>query len=101
MTLVAGTTLGRYQIKSLLGMGGMGEVYRAYDPKIGRDAAIKVLPSNFSENKERVLYTSLTGDRNHYVVAADGQRFLIISPVDQGNKQPITFVANWSAGLRR
>jgi Tol biopolymer transport system component len=54
MTLAAGTTLGRYQIKSLLGMGGMGEVYRAYDPKIGRDAAIKVLPSNFSEDKERL-----------------------------------------------
>jgi Tol biopolymer transport system component len=54
MTLAAGTMLGRYQIKSLLGMGGMGEVYRAYDPKIGRDAAIKVLPSNFSEDKERL-----------------------------------------------
>ena len=54
MTLAAGTTLGRYQIKSLLGMGGMGEVYRAYDPKIGRDAAIKILPSGFSEDKERL-----------------------------------------------
>jgi len=54
MTLAVGTTLGRYQIKSLLGMGGMGEVYRAYDPKIGRDAAIKVLPSDLSEDKERL-----------------------------------------------
>jgi Tol biopolymer transport system component len=51
--------------------------------------------------KTSVPAGSLTGDRNHFVVAADGQRFLIINLVDDGNKQPITFVANWGAGLRR
>ncbi len=44
MALSAGDRLGPYEIKSLLGRGGMGEVYRAHDPKLGRDVAIKVLP---------------------------------------------------------
>jgi serine/threonine protein kinase len=54
MTLTEGTKLGRYEIRVLLGGGGMGEVYRASDPKIGRDVAIKVLPTDFSADKERV-----------------------------------------------
>jgi serine/threonine protein kinase len=54
MSLSLGTTLGRYEIHSLIGAGGMGEVYLARDPKINRDVAIKVLPSAFSEDKERL-----------------------------------------------
>ena len=54
MTLDTGTKLGRYEIHSLIGVGGMGEVYRARDPKIGRDVAIKVLPADFAADKERV-----------------------------------------------
>src|SRR6266581_340918 len=54
MTLPTGTRLGRYEIRSLIGVGGMGEVYRASDPKISRDVAIKVLPADFSADKERV-----------------------------------------------
>src|SRR5215203_818978 len=54
MSLNEGTKLGRYEIRSLIGAGGMGEVYRAKDPKIGRDVAIKVLPSDFASNHERV-----------------------------------------------
>ena len=48
------TRLGRYQILSPLGAGGMGEVYLARDPKINRDVAIKVLPAAFSEDSERL-----------------------------------------------
>ncbi len=54
MALTEGTKLGRYEIRSLIGVGGMGEVYRASDPKIGRDVAIKVLPADFSADQERV-----------------------------------------------
>ncbi len=54
MTLAEGSKLGRYEIRSLIGVGGMGEVYLANDPKIGRDVAIKVLPADFAADKDRV-----------------------------------------------
>jgi eukaryotic-like serine/threonine-protein kinase len=52
--LVTGTRLGEYEIKSLLGAGGMGEVYRAHDSRLGRDIAIKVLPSFVVSNADRL-----------------------------------------------
>ena len=54
MTLNAGAKLGRYEIRSKIGAGGMGEAYRAKDPQIGRDVAIKVLSADFAVNQERV-----------------------------------------------
>jgi serine/threonine protein kinase len=52
--LSAGTRLGPYEIVSLLGVGGMGEVYRARDSKLGRSVAIKVLPSDIARDREKV-----------------------------------------------
>jgi len=52
MTLTAGTKLGPYEILSPLGVGGMGEVYRAKDTRLDRTVAIKVLPSHLSSNPE-------------------------------------------------
>ena len=52
--LSSGTRLGHYEVQSLLGAGGMGEVYRGHDPRLGRDVAIKILPHLFSEDPERL-----------------------------------------------
>ncbi len=54
MTLAAGTRLGPYEIVAPIGAGGMGEVYRAGDTRLGRDVAIKVLPAEFAADPERL-----------------------------------------------
>src|SRR5512143_3586363 len=54
MTLAAGSRLGPYEILSPLGAGGMGEVYRAKDPRLGREVAVKVLPASFSNDADRL-----------------------------------------------
>jgi eukaryotic-like serine/threonine-protein kinase len=53
MSLSAGTRLGPYEILSPLGSGGMGEVYRARDPRMGREVAIKLSAEHFSDRFER------------------------------------------------
>ena len=52
MTLAAGAKLGPYEVIAPLGAGGMGEVYRARDTRLGREVAVKVLPSHLSDNAE-------------------------------------------------
>src|SRR5262245_32917841 len=93
MALTAGTTLGALEIHSLLGRGGMGEVYRARDTKLDRDVAIKVLPEEFATNAERLARfereARLLASLNHPNIAAiygleesGGVRFLILELVE-------------------
>jgi serine/threonine-protein kinase len=92
MSLSEGTRLGSYEILNLIGAGGMGEVYRARDTKLGRDVAIKVLPEAFSQDKERLARfereARLLASLNHPNIAAiydleesDGVHFLVLELV--------------------
>jgi len=54
MTLSAGSRLGQYEIVAPIGVGGMGEVYRATDTRLQRDVALKVLPAAFTQDEERL-----------------------------------------------
>ncbi|MGH7118180.1 MAG: serine/threonine-protein kinase, partial [Acetobacteraceae bacterium] len=74
MTLATGTKLGPYEIHAAIGAGGMGEVYRARDAKLGREVAIKVLPEAFARDGERMARfqreAKLLASLNHPNIAA-------------------------------
>jgi len=65
LPLSPGFRLGPYEIIAPLGAGGMGEVYRARDPRLGREIAIKVLPSSFSGDADRLRRLRLTPNRTN------------------------------------
>ena len=54
MALASGTKLGPYEILGSIGAGGMGEVFRARDSRLGRDVALKILPESFSRDPDRL-----------------------------------------------
>ncbi len=55
MAITAGTHLGRYEIRSQIGEGGMGEVYLALDTELDRTVAIKILPEALASNQPRLI----------------------------------------------
>src|SRR2546427_11312350 len=93
MTLAAGTKLGRYEIRSQLGAGGMGEVYLAQDTKLDRKVALKILPADVASNQDRmnrfVLEAKAAAALNHPNIAhiyeideIDGQHFIAMEFID-------------------
>src|ERR1700722_17256587 len=60
MPLSLGTKLGPYEIRAPIGAGGMGEVYRAHDPRMGRDVAIKISAERFSDRFTREVHAVAT-----------------------------------------
>jgi serine/threonine protein kinase len=93
LALAPGTRLGAYEIVALIGSGGMGEVYRAKDTKLGRDVALKILPASFTNDLERVARfrreAQVLASLNHPHIAqiygleeAAGTQFLVLELVD-------------------
>jgi len=93
MSLPSGARLGPYEVLSPLGAGGMGEVYRARDTKLGREVALKVLPEAFVSDPERLARLErearLLASLNHPNIATlyafenmDGVRFLVMEVVE-------------------
>ena len=92
MALTPGTRLGPYEVVALIGRGGMGEVYRARDTKLGRDVALKILPDAFMHDPERLARfqreAQVLASLNHPNIAAiygleeaDGIRALVLELV--------------------
>ena len=88
-----GSKLAHYEILSPLGKGGMGEVWRARDSKLGREVAIKTLPEEFAKDEERLARfereAKLLASLNHPNIATihgleedDGTRFLVLELVE-------------------
>jgi serine/threonine-protein kinase len=93
MTLAVGTRLGVYEITGLLGVGGMGEVYRATDTKLGRQVAIKTLPAELASDQDRLARfereAKLLAALHHANIAAvygldehEGTQYLAMELVD-------------------
>ena len=93
MSLPPGKRLGSFEITSLIGSGGMGEVYRAKDLKLGREVAIKALPDLFSKDKERLSRfdreARLLASLNHPNIAtiygleeSEGAHYLVLELVE-------------------
>jgi len=93
VSLTPGTRLGPYEIIAPLGAGGMGEVYRARDPRLGRDVAIKALPTAFAQDLERLarfereakLLASLSHPNIAGILGLEevaGARYLVLELVD-------------------
>ena len=96
--MAAGSKISHYRIKSLLGSGGMGDVYLASDTKLGRDVAVKVLPEVFSQDRERLARfqreARLLASLNHPNIGAiygleenEGTQFLVLELVEGENLQ--------------
>ncbi len=88
MPLVPGSRLGLYEIRGTLGAGGMGTVYRAHDPRLARDVALKILPENVAQNAESMARFS----REARVVAGLNHPHIVTihSTEDAGGVQFIT-----------
>src|SRR5438046_7117345 len=83
MPLTGGTRLGPYEIVALLGAGGMGEVYRARDPRMGREVAIKVSAERFSDRFEREVHAVAALNHPHICHLYDvGPDYLVMELVE-------------------
>lgn len=93
MPLTPGDKLGPYEILSLLGKGGMGEVYRAHDGRLRRDVAIKVSTAQFTERFTREARTVASLNHTNIAHLYDvGPNYLVMELVEgEDLKGPLSF----------
>ena len=83
MTLTAGSKLGPYEIVAPLGAGGMGEVYRAHDPRVGREVAIKVSAAQFTDRFEREIRAVASLNHSNICTLYDvGPSYLVMELIE-------------------
>ena len=85
MALSPGTKIGPYEIQSLLGAGGMGEVYRAKDTRLGRDVALKIVLESFAREPDRLRRFELEA---RAVAALNHPNILAIHDIGQHDGSP-------------
>src|ERR1700747_1556396 len=108
MRLAAGATLGSYEILAPIGVGGMGEVYRARDTKLKREVALKVLPEAFARDPDRMARfqreAEVLASLNHPNIAhiyGVEERALVMELVEgESPKGPLPFEEAWKIVLQ-
>lgn len=91
MALAAGSRLGPYEVLGSLGAGGMGEVFRARDSRLGRDVAVKVLPDAFAHDPDRLARF----EREAQVLASlNPPNIATVHGFEHAGQTPITVVLN-------
>ena len=127
MAVASGSRLGPYEVLSPLGAGGMGEVWKARDTRLGREVAIKVLPEALASDRDRLsrfeqearsasalnhpniitIYEIGRIDSVSYIeienfdVPPDGSRLLVSKPLERVRQSPIRVILNWPAALEK
>jgi serine/threonine protein kinase len=104
MSLRTGARIGPYEVVARVGAGGMGEVYRARDTKLGRDVALKVLPDVFARDPDRLARfareAQVLASLNHPNIATahglEDAAGLINTLLSGASSSPIVVVQNWT-----
>jgi serine/threonine-protein kinase len=106
--MTPGTKLGPYEITAPLGIGGMGEVYRAHDTKLGRDVAIKILPPAFTSDANRMarferearVLASLNHSNIAHIYGVEDRALVMELVEGQSPKGPMPFDDAWKIALQ-
>ncbi len=103
MALTAGTRIGPFLVKSSLGEGGMGVVFRALDTKLEREVALKLLPDHFADDPDRLtrfqreaqVLASLNHPNVAQIYGLEESAILVNLASGEAGASPITLIYNW------